>query len=317
MSRIHEALKKAQEERASNPQTAADKIPGDSMPSLGVARRDRVPGTLEGSTPSATTGTGDTEIAEAGGVLTLDLLQTRCPQSTWSPDPGSALFVDSQNHALGTEEFRSLRSRLYQIRDKQLLQTLLVTSAMAGEGKTFVAVNLARAIVQQRGRRVLLIDSDLRISHMHILLGASAVPGLADYLLGEADVFSILQRGAQEGLFFIAGGKRAPNPAELIGSGRLRTLIQRLAPAFDWIILDSPPAVPVTDASLLAEMSDGVLMVVKAGETPYDMAQKGCQHFRDKHLVGAVLNRIEAGSAYSAYYYYGAEGNDAQRGKKE
>ena len=163
----------------------------------------------------------------------------------------------------------------------------------------------------------MLIDSDLRISHMHILLGASAVPGLADYLLGEADVFSILQRGAQEGLFFIAGGKRAPNPAELIGSGRLRTLIQRLAPAFDWIILDSPPAVPVTDASLLAEMSDGVLMVVKAGETPYDMAQKGCQHFRDKHLVGAVLNRIEAGSAYSAYYYYGAEGNDAQRGKKE
>jgi capsular exopolysaccharide synthesis family protein len=293
MSRIHEALIKAQQEKATSLQT-----PNPTESSLSA---EVVP---NGSAVAAAI-RGGTAIREGSEILTLQGLEARCPLSTWSPDPESVLFADSQDGSLATEEFRSLRSRLYQIREakKQPLQSLLVSSAMAGEGKTFVAVNLARAIVHQRGRRVLLIDTDLRLSRMHIMLGASLAPGVSEYLRGEADMFSVLQRGAQEGLFFIGGGKTASNPAELIGSGRLRPLIQRLAPVFDWIILDSPPSVPVTDASLLAEISDGVLMVVKAGETPYDIAQKGCQQFRDKHLVGAVLNRVAPAASYSAYYY--------------
>jgi protein-tyrosine kinase len=301
MSRIHEALRRAQQERASNSHMGGEVISGESMPWLGV-------GPARSTAGGPATGVG--EFGEGTGVLTLERLQARCPKSTWSPDPRSAFFVDAKDHSPGTEQFRSLRSRLYQIRDKQPLQKLLVGSAVAGEGKTFVAVSLARAIVQQRGRSVLLIDSDLRISRMHVVLGAPAAPGLSDYLLGETDIFSVLQRGEQDGLFFIAGGKKAPNPAELIGSGRLRGLIQRLAPVFDWIILDSPPVVPVTDATLLAEMSDGVLMVVKAGGTPYDIAQKGCQQFRDKHLLGAVLNRIST-ATYGAYYYYSSDGKDS------
>jgi protein-tyrosine kinase len=258
---------------------------------------------------------GSPTTREGSEVLTLEGLEARCPQCIWNPDPGSVLFADSTDRALGTEEFRSLRSRLYQIREgeKQPLQTLLVASAMAGEGKTFVAVNLAQAIMQQRGRRVLLVDTDLRLSRMHVLLGAALAPGVSEYLRGEADMFSVLQRGAQEGLFFIGGGKTPSNPAELIGSGRLKPLIQRLAPVFDWIILDSPPSVPVTDASLLAEISDGVLMVVKAGQTPYDIAQKGCQQFRDKHLLGVVLNRVAPSASYSAYYYRA----DGKNGKKK
>jgi capsular exopolysaccharide synthesis family protein len=293
MSRIHEALIKAQQEKATALQTPS--------PTESSASAEVVP---NGSAVAAAI-RGGTAIREGSEILTLQGLEARCPQSTWSPDPGSVLFADSQDGTLGTEEFRSLRSRLYQIREakKQPLQSLLVSSAMAGEGKTFVAVNLARAIVQQRGRRVLLIDTDLRLSRMHIMLGASLAPGVSEYLRGEADMFSVLQRGAQEGLFFIGGGKTASNPAELIGAGRLKPLIQRLAAVFDWIILDSPPSVPVTDASLLAEITDGVLMVVKAGETPYDIAQKGCQQFRDKHLVGAVLNRVAPAASYSAYYY--------------
>jgi capsular exopolysaccharide synthesis family protein len=293
MSRIHEALKKAQQERATVLQTEDQ---AESIPPLDMTPDDSA---------VAATVMGHPAILGGSEVLTLEALEARCAQSMWSPEPGSVLFANPQDRTLGIEEFRSLRSRLYQIREreKQPLQTLLVSSALAGEGKTFVAVNLAQAIVQQRGRRVLLIDTDLRLSRMHAVLGASPAPGVCEYLRGEADIFSVLQRGAQEGLFFISGGKAASNPAELIGSGRLRPLIQRLAPVFDWIILDSPPSVPVTDASLLAEISDGVLMVVKAGETPYDVAQKGCQQFRDKHLVGAVLNRVAPAASYSAYYY--------------
>jgi capsular exopolysaccharide synthesis family protein len=293
MSRIHEALQKARQERATILRTPD---PVESLPPRDL--------TLDGSAV-ATAVRGDPAMREESVVLTPEALEARCPQSSWSPDPGSVLFADPQDRTLGTEEFRSLRSRLYQIREreKQPLQTLLVASAMAGEGKTFVAVNLARAIVQQRGRRVLLIDTDLRLSRMHSLLGATQAPGVSEYLRGEADMFAVIQRGPQEGLFFIGGGKTPSNPAELIGSGRLKPLIQRLAPVFDWIILDSPPSVPLTDASLLAEISDGVLMVVKADETPYDIAQKGCQQFRDKHLVGVVLNRVAPGTSYSAYYY--------------
>jgi protein-tyrosine kinase len=299
MSRIHEALKRAEQERAANSAVGGEAFPPESLPSLG---RAAAPPAVTGAPPGAS------EISDSTAVLTPELVRARTSHSRWSPDPGSTLFADVQDRAPGTEEFRSLRSRLYQIREKHPLQTLLVTSALAGEGKTFVAVNLARAIVQQHGRAVLLIDSDLRISRIHLTLGAPAAPGLSDYLLGEADLFSVLQQGAPEGLFFIPGGRSVPNPAELIGSGRLKLLLQRLAPAFDWILLDSPPSVPLTDASLLAEMSDGVLMVVRAGETPYDMAQKGCRQFRDRRLVGVVLNGIPETSSYSAYYYYAGNG---------
>jgi len=305
MSRIHEALQRAQQERATIPQTGKQ---AESIPPPEV--------TPERSAGAAAV-LGDRAIREGSEVLTLEVLEAHCPQSTWSPDPGSVLFADPHDRTPGTEEFRSLRSRLYQIREreKQPLQTVLVASALSGEGKTFVAVNLARAIVQQGGRRVLLIDTDLRLPRMHALLGASLAPGVSEYLRGEADVFSVLQRGPQEGLFFIGGGKVASNPAELIGAGRLKPLIQRMAPVFDWIILDSPPSVPLTDASLLAEISDGVLLVVKAGETPYDIAQKGCQQFRNKHLLGVVLNRVAPAASYSAYYY-SADGKDSKNKKQ-
>lgn len=304
MSRIHEALRKAEQERAANAQAGSAAPASQSMTPAALAE-----GSAVAEVPDLTPfGTGSE-------VLTMEALQTRCTQSTWNPPPGTTLFADLQDHTLGAEEFRSLRSRLYQIREKQPLQTLLVASSVSGEGKTFVAANLARAIVQQRGRHVLLIDADLRVSRMHDFLGAPPKPGLADYLLGEADMFSVVQRGQQDGLFFVAGGKTVPNPAELIGSGRLKIFLQRLAPAFDWIILDSPPAVPLTDASLLAEVCDGVLLVVKADETPYDIAQKGRQQFRDKPVVGVVLNRVAPGSSYSAYYYYSRDGKKA-RGRK-
>ena len=94
------------------------------------------------------------------------------------------------------------------------------------------------------------------------------------------------------------------DPSELLSNGRLKGLLDRLVPMFDWIIIDSPPAVPVSDASLLANACDGVLMVVRSDATPFDVARKARQEFSEKHLVGVVLNGIEANSsAYSEYYY--------------
>jgi capsular exopolysaccharide synthesis family protein len=224
------------------------------------------------------------------------------------------LFFKPEEQGYGTEEFRTLRSRLYQMREKQALKKVLITSALPKEGKSFVAANLAQVMVRQHGRRALLIDADLRGARLHQLLGTSATPGLSEYLLGENDEFGIMQRGGMENLFFIPSGRSVSNPAELVANGRLKILLNRVEALFDWIIIDSPPAVPVSDASLLANYCDGVVMVVRSNATPVDMARKARQEFRDKQLVGVVLNGIEPDSSPYNQYYYGAYGRPDAKG---
>lgn len=294
MSRIHEALKQAELDRASADRTEAPPRSADELLESVSARRAPV-ATLEPESSLA-------ESRAADGRVTLELLRQRCSKPRWNPDTKTLLFLPGQDHALGTEEFRTLRSRLYKIREKQQLRTVLITSALPAEGKSFVASNLAQVISRQHERKALLIDADLRKSHLHKQLGAPHSPGLSEYLRGEVDEYGAIQQSAQGNLFFIPGGKLPDNPAELLANGRFQRLLANVAPVFDWVIVDSAPAVPVADASLLARLCDGVLFVVLAGQTPYDLAQKACLEFRDKHLVGAVLNRIEQGTGNSSYY---------------
>jgi protein-tyrosine kinase len=231
-----------------------------------------------------------------------ETLLAGCVPRNWSPDMKTMLFYNSEQ-GFGTEEFRTLRSRLYQMREKQPLKKVLVTSSLPKEGKSFVAANLAQAMVRQHGRRVLLIDADLRAARLHLALGTALTPGLSEYLLGEVDEFGIVQRGAMENLFFIPAGRSTSNPAELVANGRLKVLLSRVESLFDWIVIDSPPAVPVSDAGLIANHCDGVLMVVRSNATPYDMARKARAEFDDKLLLGVVLNGIKGSpSAYSQYY---------------
>jgi protein-tyrosine kinase len=298
MSRIHDALKKAEQERAQS-----------SSPGIEAAG-------VEAAEGGASNASGTDAPAAAPGVRTALLASTElgsaeslavaATQMDWKPDHRTMVFSNGFSGGAGAEEFRTLRSHLAQLREKRALQTVLVTSALPGEGKTFVAANLAHSIAQQKGRRVLLVDADLRLPQLHVNLGAPANPGLADYLKGDAELGSIMQRGAPENLFFIPGGNLVSNPVELISAGRLKTLLHRVSPLFDWIIFDSPPSVPLSDATLLAEYCDGVLLVVRAGETPFDMAQKASHLLAERHLLGVVLNRVAPHSSYSAYYYSGS-----------
>jgi Mrp family chromosome partitioning ATPase len=106
----------------------------------------------------------------------------------------------------------------------------------------------------------------------------------------------------------IPGGKEVPNPSELLLNGRLKMLIDRVSPAFEWIIMDSPPCLPVADASILADVCDGVLLVVRAASTPTTTARRACQELQTKRVVGVVLNAIEGSAAYGSYYHYGSNG---------
>ena len=306
MSRIHEALKRAEQERSagqggqSEAPVTNSAISTEGFPATPVV--EHAPASVHAAMPSL------------GTPFTFDTLLARCVQTNWTPDLKTMLFFNSEEQGFGTEEFRTLRSRLYQMRERQPLKKILVTSSLPKEGKSFVAANLAQVMVRQHGRRALLIDGDLRGARLHSALGTNATPGLAEYLMGEADEFGIIQRGPMENLFFIPSGREISNPAELVANGRLKFLLNRVEALFDWIVIDSPPAVPVSDASLLANYCDGVLMVVRSNATPFDIARKARTEFRDSHLVGVVLNGIDVNSANYNRYYYGAYGKQDGRG---
>jgi len=299
MSRIHEALKKAEQERATI--QAGDVQSGwtPASPVEPAAFSEPAAQTAQESNAVATAA-----IADIAPAFSVEALLARCPQLTWKPDLGVSLFMNGNESAKGTEEFRTLRSRLYLMREKMPLKKLLITSALPKEGKSFTASNLAQVFVRQHGRRVLLIDADLRGPRLHLMLGTSSEPGLSDYLLGNSDEFSIIQRGGLESLFFVPSGTGIENPAELVGNGRLKVLLQGVEPLFDWIIIDSPPSIPVSDAAVLAKACDGVLMVVRSELTPSNIARKARMEFREESLLGVVLNGInEKAAAYARYYY--------------
>jgi protein-tyrosine kinase len=306
VSRICEALKRAEAERTPIGSAAWVKADDSLVSQAGLSDEaaGRVPSIVsiyrrDGASPTAVS-------------LRLDELRQRCAKPVWNLDPENIVFCSEQSLSPCAEQFRTLRSRLYRLRHERHLRTLLVTSTVPNEGKTFVTLNLGQAIARQHERRVLLIDADLRASRLHVPLGAPSSPGLADFLRGEADEYSIIQADAQSNLFFIPAGRPVSNPAELLSNKQLRSLLDQLGPAFDWVILDAPPVLPVSDAGVLAGLCDGVLFVVRAGSTAFDLAQMASQEFRGKNLVGVVLNRVEEREAYGAYSYYAGNG----RGKR-
>jgi capsular exopolysaccharide synthesis family protein len=304
MSRIHEALKKAEQERMENPSTTVAP-PIEEIPITPVMA-ERV-ATAAAAVARAVTVAPETFGGESQWTHANLLVQ--CAKPEWKPDQDSILFLDNDSHhEVGMEEFRTLRSRLYRIREHRPLKTILVGSALPAEGKSFVSANLAQILSRQHGRRALLIDGDLRAPRLHKYFGAPLSPGLSDYLRGDANEFQVIQQSPSENLFFIPGGTTVGTPSELVSNGRIKTLIDRVSGIFDWIVIDSSPILPVSDAGLLSQYCDGVLMVVLAAKTPSEMAQRACKEFKDRPLLGVVLNRVRAAGHYSSYYYYGRYG---------
>lgn len=304
MSRIREALKRAAEERSA--QTSG--------------RAEDFVDILEGAPASVASPVeiGKFDLQPSTEFVNPDLntLFAECRKVQWSFEPRFSVFANEGNHLAGAEKFRTLRSRLYQISVTRPLRRLLLTSSVPQEGKTFVAANLAQSIIRQADRRVLLIDADLRASRLNLTLGALNEPGLSDYLLGEAAITKVLQVGAERNLCFIPGGKLVSNPSELLHSQKMNSLLDRMGQMFDWVIVDSPPAIAVHDASILADMCDGVLFVVRAGATDFEAARKAAAEFPDSKLLGVILNRVEKRETYGAYYY-GYTGDTEKDGERD
>jgi capsular exopolysaccharide synthesis family protein len=305
MSRILEALQKARK----NQPNGAPELPNiEEIIDSGV----NLPGPANANRVASDN--GPLEMLET--IADSDSILANCPQRHWPANSKSMIFLADEAQAGGQEQFRTLRSRLYQLRGTSQLKVIVVSSAIPDEGKSFVSANLAHAFALQSDRRALVIDADLRrAGGVSTLLEAPLSPGLTDYLLGEQSEANVIQKGSLKNLYLIACGKRVPKPGELIGDSRFSKLVERLRPAFDWIIIDTPPILPISDARAIAEFSDGVLLVVNSRSTQAHLAKRAMEEFRRESLLGVVLNRTMEPSAtyYSAYGYgYGEDTRAAQ-----
>lgn len=236
---------------------------------------------------------------------------------------GIAYDQDAVRHPLLTqtaaqspraESYRRLRTNLQFANVSTHAKSVLVTSSLPGEGKSTTATNLAISLAQT-GQNVCLIDADLRRPMIGEYLGLERHAGLTTALVGDADVNDLLQQWGDQRLYVLTSGTVPPNPSELLGSDTMRQLLHRLESAFDIIIIDAPPLLPVTDAAVLSQHVGGVLVVVGSQILRLHDLQKalGALSLVGSNILGVVLNRVPGkGPDSYAYGYYGSESDAGQ-----
>ncbi len=239
------------------------------------------------------------------------------PKTSLPADPAAAsvareLIVLHEPWSPTAEAFRSLRTAVLFSVPATPPKVIQMTSAGAGEGKTVSALNLATALAEA-GSRVLLIDVDMRRPACHQALGVDKARGLSSFLAGQLNLDDVIQALEAPRIFFIPAGPTPPNPAELVGSQRMRDALEVLRTRYDFVILDSPPVLAVTDSVLLSREADGVVMVVKGHDTPRELLRRARGQLvqANARLLGAVVNNVDLGWGdlffYNRYYgYYSA-----------
>ena len=224
-----------------------------------------------------------------------------------APSDTTALAMISDARSPIAESYRHLRTSLLLSSAGQPPKTILVTSSQPSEGKTTTAINTA-FMLAQTGADVLIIDCDLRRPRLHAHFGASNTKGLTNWLSGETDIDNLMQTYAPQGnLKFLTSGPVPPNPAELLGSDEMRKLLGTLSERFAHVVIDSPPAISFTDASILSTMVDGVVLVVHGGRSSRAVVRRAKQQLLDvgAHIFGVVLNNVKVETQdyyYSGYY---------------
>ncbi len=203
------------------------------------------------------------------------------------------------------EAFRTMRTNLSFAATGQPLKVIMVTSAGPADGKTTTVVNLG-VVMAQAGMRVLLMDCDLRKPVLHKYFNASNQLGVTNLLVQDLEMTDAVRSTPVEGLSLLVSGPIPPNPSELLASQKMKDIMERAAGLYDVVIVDAPPVLAVTDAAVLAPRSDGVILVVKSGETRIDMIRDTKSQLEkvNAHILGVVLNEVKINSDDYHYYYY-------------
>lgn len=216
-------------------------------------------------------------------------------------DQGNPLIIGDAP-ANFVEAIKTIRTSVLFSSAEEGLRTVVVTSAAPGEGKSIVATNLAMALAQA-GQRVALIDADMRRPRVHEIFDAPGEPGLSNVLTGNAKTAESIRKTGVPGLWLLTAGHIPPNPAELLGSRRWLEFVASLEDHFDWAIIDTPPVLAVSDASVVANRSTGVVFVVNSDKTSRQSARQAIEQLdgANAHVIGSVLNRVDI--IKHPYYY--------------
>jgi protein-tyrosine kinase len=215
--------------------------------------------------------------------------------------PQSRLVCLVDREGIAAEKFRFLGVRLRQLRQKRPLKTVLITSSIPQEGKSMVAANLACTLARRQQQKTLLLDGDLRRPALSQLFGLGKLPGLCDWLQGEPGPMRNIYRLEGPACWFLPAGSSPKNPLELMQSGRLSVLMDQLTAWFDWIVIDSPPVLPLGDTSIWSRLADGILLVTRQGGSRKQELKRGLEAIEHSKLIGALLNSSQE-AASSDYY---------------
>jgi capsular exopolysaccharide synthesis family protein len=225
------------------------------------------------------------------------------PAVTVPVRPESRIVAHTDPRGPAADRLRFLRLRLNQVWNAEKLKRLLITSPLPHDGKSTTAVNLAVTLTEEGKRTVLLIEGDLHRASVSNDLGLAGQPGVAECLEGDADPCTLVRRLEPLGCYFLPAGNPRSNPSELLHRPALSTMMGSLSPYFDWILIDSPPVVPLTDALSWKERADATLMVVRAGRTPTLATEEALNLLGRKHVLAIILNGVEGlDRTYKKYY---------------
>src|ERR1700689_3687018 len=200
----------------------------------------------------------------------------RCPVLQVSIPADTRLVVVGKEESLAAEKFRFLGVRLRQLRQTRPLKKILITSSIPQEGKSTVAANLACTLARRKQYKTLLLDGDLRRPTAAAQFGLGQIPGLCEFLSGETEGINLYKLESL-GLWILPAGAAPQNPLELMQLGKLSTLMDQLAAWFDWIVIDSPPVLPLADTSIWSRLADGILLVTRKGTTDKQQLQRGLE----------------------------------------
>lgn len=285
MSRVHDALRRAEQSGVLSP-------------------------------PAARPQNGGTAVAVDPGPSLAGLLE-QIEEVPFRAATDSLLIDSARPHEAPMEEFRTLRTRLNHMKSLQPIYSIVVTSPSPAEGKSLSAANLALAQSHLAGNNTLLCDFDFRRPLMHTMFGLDRSPGITDFLLGKAPLHKCIRKLAGTSLYVMPAGEAVINPLELLNLREVKLLLDRLPTLFNWIVLDSPPLLFAADANLLSTLCHGTLLVVRIGHTTIDSVTRAMQSLCNNNVLGIVVNGARRGELYSKYTYYHSYYTPKEGGESE
>ena len=319
MSRVYDALRRAAEEQPDGRAATVDlpapvdfvdeTFPAEAVNAAPVQRAKTAPVGAGPALPLIAAGPTAGESAEA--PLSRPVVSGP-PDETFNRIASiyeGKTVVEAEIAPQSREQYRRLAASLHHAQATHGTKVVMVTSALVGEGKTLTASNVALTLSQSYQKQVLLVDADLRRPSLQAVFGIRPGPGLTEGLTSESEQ-AVPVHQVSPRLGILQAGRPTSDPMAALTSERMQRLINEARKTFDWIIIDTPPVALLTDASLASSMTDGAIIVVKSGHTPYELVERAVTAIGRERTLGVVLNHAEAtanGTGYYGdyYYYYG------------